>query len=329
LPTSDDAVNQVRFDGKAILVTGAGRGMGRDHALLLASRGAKVIVADNGTAMDGAHADNRPAESVVAEIRAAKGEAAPCFADLATENGSQEAVETCLQVFGRIDGILHNASSAPDAATADKTSTRDLDLVMRVNPYAGFWMTRAAWPHMVKQGFGRIVFIASHSIYGAEGSCAYAAAKSSYIGMLRGLAPEGVRHGILVNGVLPTARTRMTERMPSSDFSKWLLETMLPERMVAGVAYLLSAENKVYGEMFSMGGGRIARVRLAETMGFLGSDATIEEVRDAMPGIMAETDLFFPKDLVERSLKVAALMGYDGGIDAGAYAVNPIEDKKA
>lgn len=319
---------EVRFDGRAVIVTGAGRGMGRAHALLLASRGAKVVVADNGAAMDGEAQDVRPAENVVAEIRAAGGEAVAWTADLATEAGSEQAVQACVDAFGRIDAILHNASTSPNASTADKISSHDLDLVMRINPYAGYWMTRAAWPYMQHQGYGRIVYISSHSIYGTEGASIYASAKSAYIGMMRGLAVEGAKHGILINMILPTARTRMTERMPKSDYADWLWGTMLPERMAVGAAFILSEQCKLHGEMFSMGGGRIARVLLAENQGFKGAGATIEEVRDAMPGIMEDRDFFYAKDLTERSLKVAKLMGFEGNVGADAYAVKDVGEKK-
>lgn len=319
---------EIRFDGQAILVTGAGRGLGRAHAMVLASRGAKIVVADNGAAMDGADSSSAPAESVVADITAAGGEAIACTADIATESGSNQAVAASLNAYGRIDGILHNASTSPDLMAADMLSSHDLDIVMRVNPFAGLWMARAAWPHMVRRHYGRIVYMTSGGIYGALGNAPYAAAKSAYIGMARCLALEGVKHGILVNVVAPAARTRMTEGFQPSAYADWFFKMMLPEKVSVGAAYLMSEECKIYGEIFSMGGGRIARITIAETEGVVGSGTSIEEVRDAMPRVMADASFFYPKDLSERSARVAQLFGFDGGLDtSNAYAVRPIEKR--
>lgn len=303
---------EIRFDGQAVLVTGAGRGLGRAHALLLASRGAKVVVADNGVAMDGEDASAGPAESVVAEIIAAGGEAVPCTADLASEIGSQMAVETAVRAFGTISGVLHNASTVPALTPPDAIASRDLDLVLRVNASAGLWLARAAWPHMIRQKYGRILYTTSAAIFGAEGNAPYATAKAAVIGTMRCLAAEGARHGIHVNVVAPSARTRMTEGFLSSAYADWLFKTMPPEKVAAGAAYLMSAACNVTGEIFSMGGGRIARILIAETEGVIGAGASIEEVRDALPSVMADREAFYPKDLTERSAKVAALLGFPG-----------------
>ncbi|WP_166874450.1 SDR family NAD(P)-dependent oxidoreductase [Salinibacterium sp. ZJ450] len=315
---------EIRFDGKAIVVTGAGRGMGRDHALLLAARGASVIVADNGSAMDGSDASAGPAETVVAEITSSGGVAVSCTADLSTEEGSAAAVQASLDSFGRIDGLLHNASTSPNLYSPDQVPTDQLDLVQRVNVHAGFWMTRAAWPHMKEQGFGRIVYIASHSIYGVRGAAPYASAKSAYIGLARGYALEGAEHDILCNVVLPSAYTRMTERMPTSDYRTWVSNTLAPARVSPGVAYLLSAESHQNGEMFSIGGGRVARVQLAETEGVTGLGDSIEEWRDAFDVVMAQDKRIFPKDQQERFGIVAKALGFTGEIPADAYAVKDV-----
>lgn len=315
---------EIRFDGKAILVTGAGRGMGRDHALLLAARGASVVVADNGSAMDGSDATTGPAEAVVAEIRSAGGVAVSCTADLSAEEGSSAAVQTSLDAFGRIDGLLHNASTSPNLYSPDQVPTDQLDLVQRINVSAGFWLTRAAWPHMKDQGFGRIVYIASHSIYGVRGAAPYASAKSAFIGLSRAYALEGVEDDILCNVVLPSAYTRMTERMPPSDYRTWVSNTLAPARVSPGVAYLLSAECGQTGEMFSIGGGRVARVQLAETEGVTGLGDSIEEWRDAFDVVMTQQKRIFPKDQQERFEVVAKSLGFTGELPADAYAVKDV-----
>jgi NAD(P)-dependent dehydrogenase (short-subunit alcohol dehydrogenase family) len=319
------AQGEVRFDGRAILVTGGGRGLGRAQALLLAARGASVVVADNGAAMDGEDASAGPAQTVAAEIRAAGGQAVACVADLATEAGSAQAVAAALDAFGRIDGLLHAASTSPNNTGAASVSSHDLDLVMRINPFAAFWMTRAAWPHLVGQGYGRIVYMTSGGVYGAEGSAPYSAAKAAYIGMMRSLAVEGARHGVWVNLVAPAAYTRMTERMPASDYADWFERTMTPEKTAPAVAWLLSEDCGIHGEMFAVGGGRVSRLLLAESAGVMGCDASIEAVGAAMPAVMADQRLFYPKDLGERSLEVAKLFGYGGRVEADAYDVRPID----
>jgi NAD(P)-dependent dehydrogenase (short-subunit alcohol dehydrogenase family) len=315
---------EVRFDGRAILVTGAGRGLGRAHARLLASRGAKVVVADNGAAMDGEDPSAGPAQAVVAEIAAGGGEAVACTVDIATEDGSAAAVEACLNAYGRIDGLLHNASTVPDNAPIERLSTHDLDVVMRVNAYAALWMTRAAWPHMTAQGYGRILYMTSAGIYGSEGNAPYAAAKAAVVGVMRCLALEGVKHGVFVNLVAPAALTRMTERLPASDYAAWFARTMAPEKVSAGVAYLLSEDCRIYGEMLHMGGGRVARMTLAESDGVLLAGDAIEDVRAVLPQVLAQTDFFHPKDLGERSLAVAQRLGYRGGVGADTYTIKPI-----
>lgn len=320
------AHGDIRFNDRAILITGAGRGLGRAQALLLASRGANIVVADNGSAMDGAGPDSNPAETVVAEIGAAGGKAVACTADIATEQGAKQAVETSLEAFGRIDGIVHNASSCPDLTPPDALSSDDLDVVMRVNPFAGLWMVRAAWPHMVRQHYGRLLLMPSGAVYGALGNASYAAAKAAYFGAMRCLALEGVEHGILVNAVMPAARTRMTERFHPSAFADWFLATMSPEKVAVGVAYLMSEECDINGEIFAMGGGRIARVVVAENEGVVDAGASIEAVRDAMPRVMADSRFFYPKDLGERSVRVAELLGFEGGLESSSsYAVKPAD----
>lgn len=322
-----NAKTDIRFDSQAILVTGAGRGIGRVLAGLLASRGAAVLIADNGTAMDGGNAGKGPAETAVAEIQAEGGKAAPCTEDIATEAGAARAVQAALDSFGRIDAIAHIASTAPTLTTADELVSRDLDLVVRVNALAGLWMTRAAWPHLRDQNYGRILFTTSAGIHGSFGNTHYAAGKSAYIGAIRCLALEGVEHNIRINGIAPAAKTRMTERFNPSAYADWFLETMTPESVAVGAAYLLSRDCAENGEIFALSGGRVARVVLAETEGVLGAGGSIEAVRDAMPQVMADQKYFYPKDLGERSVKVAELFGFKGEslFGGSGFAVAPVE----
>ncbi len=306
-------IGDVTFDGRAILVTGAGRGLGRELALLLGARGASVVVADNGTAKDGASADLGLADAVAGEIEAAGGTAIACTADLASEAGAEQAIAASLSAFGRIDGIAHFASSCPDLKSPDKLSTRDLDLVMRINAYAGQWLARAAWPHMAAQAYGRIVLATSAGAYGAPNNADYSTAKAAQIGLTRCLAVDGATHGIRVNAVAPSAITRMTEGFHPGDFADWFARTMLPEKVAPGAAFLLSADCTVTGEIFAMGGGRIARIVISEGEGVLGEGGSIEEVRAMLPQVMADERLFHPANLGARSVKVAGLFGYGSG----------------
>jgi NAD(P)-dependent dehydrogenase (short-subunit alcohol dehydrogenase family) len=306
------AQDEIRFDGRAILVTGAGRGLGRSHARLLAQRGASIVVADNGSGLHGENPEKGVADSVAAEISALGGKAVACSADLSTEAGATEAVMATVREFGRIDGILHNASTVPDLVTTDRLSSHDLEVVLRINTFAGLWMARAAWPIMVTQRYGRILYTTSVGIYGSEGTAPYCAAKAACIGIMRCLASEGGRYGIGVNVVAPSARTRMTERHLSAAYAEWLFKTMPPEKVSVGAAYLMSEACKINGEIFSMGGGRIGRLVLGESEGVMGMGASVEEVQDAMPRVMADTRFFYPRDVTERSARIAGYFGFKG-----------------
>jgi NAD(P)-dependent dehydrogenase (short-subunit alcohol dehydrogenase family) len=308
------ANDEIRFDGRVVLVTGSGRGLGRSHALLLASRGAKVVVADSGVEVSGAGGSASVADAVVDEIRAGGGEAAACASDLSTEDGSKRAVQTCLDTFGRVDGIIHNASTVPRPAPTAELSTEDFDLCMRVNAYAGFWLTREAWPHMVAQHYGRIVYTTSGAIFGSGGGVAYATAKAAYVGMMKSFAVQGVRDGILVNVLAPSARTRMTEGVKGSPYMDWLLSTMLPEKVSIGAAYLVSEACDIHGEMLSFEGGHTSRITLAENEGFFGPGDSIEEIRDSVPGVLADDRYIHPHDMQERMIWSAELFGLDESI---------------
>lgn len=310
---------QIRFDGRAIVITGAGRGMGREHALLLASRGASVVVADNGSAVDGASPSESPAQSVVEEIVAAGGIAVACTADLSKEEGSEAAVQASLDAFGRIDGLLHNASNSPDAFPPDQVATDQLELVQRINVLAAFWLTRAAWGHMREKKFGRIVYVSSHSIYGTLGLAPYSSAKSAFIGLTRSYALEGRSDNILCNMLLPSAYTRMLEKLPPSAYRDWTVDTLKPSKVSPGAAFLVSEACPYSGEMFSIGGGRIARVQICETEGVVGLDESIEGAKDAFEIVMGQHERMYPRDMQERFAPVVKALGFQQGLSGATY----------
>lgn len=315
--------DEVRFDGKAIVVTGGARGMGREHALLLASRGAQIVVSDAGLTLDGADASSVPADEVVAEITTAGGVAVACPADISTGAASAQVIQTCIDSFGRVDGILHNASIFPLSHSPDQIPDEFFDRMMRVNVYAGFWLTRAAWPHMVRQGFGRIVYTASHAVYGVSSLIPYATAKTALIGMCRSVARDGRPHNILCNLLVPTAATRMTDKMPPSDYATWLVETMDPAKVAIGAAFMLSDDCKVTGEMISVSGGRVARLQLSESEGVMVD--TVEQVRDQFDHIVSQPAAIFPKDTFERTQIVHKAMGFGGTIAGGVHHFPPAQ----
>ena len=201
---------ELRFDDRVAVVTGAGHGLGRAYALLLAARGAQVVVNDLGGALDGTGSDESAAGAVVAEIEAAGGTAAPCATDVASEDGASAVVATALERFGRVDVVIANAGIVrftPFPETTLDGFRRHLD----VHVVGSFLVANAAWPHLAEQGYGRIVLATSNGVHGAPGLAAYGAAKGALIGLMRTLAVEGTEVGIKANAIAPWAVTRMVE----------------------------------------------------------------------------------------------------------------------
>lgn len=289
------AQGELRFDGKVALVTGAGRGMGREHALLLARRGARVVVSDLGVDLYGSGKDSGPAQEVVDTIRAAGGEAIAFTGDLADPEGARGAVRSALEHFGRIDALVHNAGFTLGSCPFGSEDPARLEKLLAINTRAAFILSREAWPHMDVQGSGRIVLVASTAIYGLAGSLPYSTAKSSYIGMTRGLAAEGAKSGIKVNLVSPAGATRMSENMADGELKDWLLKTARVDLVSPLVALLCHEACPVSGELFVSGGGRIARTVIGETRGWIDPDMTVEDVLQAMPTILAEEPAAEPR----------------------------------
>jgi NAD(P)-dependent dehydrogenase (short-subunit alcohol dehydrogenase family) len=262
-------VAQIEYDGRVAIVTGAGGGLGRSHALLLAGRGAKVVVNDLGGSRDGTGAGSEMADAVVQEIVDAGGEAVANYDSVATWEGGQAIVAAALDAFGRVDVVVNNAGILRDTSFA-KLEQDQLDLVLKVHLYGGFHVARAAWNHLKEQGYGRIISTTSGSgLYGNFGQSNYSAAKLGLVGLTRTLAIEGAKYGITAHAIAPVAASRMTEDiMPPQ-----LLERLEPEFVSPLVAYLASEACTDTGQIYSVGGGYVARVAIIE-----GDGATFQQV---------------------------------------------------
>jgi NAD(P)-dependent dehydrogenase (short-subunit alcohol dehydrogenase family) len=253
----------VRLDGRVALVTGAGGGLGRQHALTLARLGAKVVVNDVGGTVRGESGDAAPADSVVAEIEAAGGEAVAHHASIAEPAGAQSLVALAVERFGRVDVLVNNAGILRDRTFA-KVSLEDFEAVLAVHLMGTVYCTHAAWPVMLEQGYGRIVVTTSGSATnGNFGQSNYAAAKLGVVGLMNVLALEGVRKGVLINAIAPGAATRMTTDLIPGEIRDYLA----PGLVSPVVAYLSSESCTDTGCIIWSVAGKVARVFYAEAPG--------------------------------------------------------------
>lgn len=256
-------MNEIRFDGRVAVVTGAGGGLGRAHALLLAERGAIVLVNDLGGSVNGAGGDAAAAQQVVREIEAAGGQALANFDDIATAAGAQNLIDAATQAFGRVDVLINNAGILRDK-TLFKMDPADFEAVVRVHLLGSAWCTRAVMPVMQKQLYGRIVMTTSAAgLYGNFGQSNYGAAKLGVVGLMNTLKHEGAKFGICINTVAPVALTRMTEGIALGT----LMSNATPERVSAGVAFLASQACQLTGQILSAGAGYFSTVRIVEGCG--------------------------------------------------------------
>jgi NAD(P)-dependent dehydrogenase (short-subunit alcohol dehydrogenase family) len=282
-------MSDVGFEGRVAIITGAGGGLGRQHALLMASRGAQIVVNDLGGAVDGTGSDAGPAQKVVEEIEALGGAAVADGNSVATQEGAEGMVKTALEAFGRVDIVINNAGILRDKSFANMTP--DLwDPVIAVHLTGTYNVTRAAWGHFREQSYGRIVSTSSAAgIFGNFGQTNYGAAKMGIVGMTRVWAQEGAKYNIRANAIAPVARTRMTEEILGP-----LIEKVDPALVSPVVAYLASEECQVNGEVYSVGAGRVSRIFIAEAPGYFKKDLTVEDVRDNWDTIRAEGDYLIP-----------------------------------
>jgi NAD(P)-dependent dehydrogenase (short-subunit alcohol dehydrogenase family) len=268
-------MSDLGFDGKVAIVTGAGGGLGRQHALLLASRGARVVVNDLGGSVRGDGSDKGPAETVVHEITDLGGEAVADGSSVATPEGGEALVNTAIDAFGQVDIVINNAGILRDKTFHNMTPDL-LEPVIDVHLKGAFYVTRPAWIKMREQGYGRVVNTSSNSgILGNFGQSNYGAAKMGLVGLTRVLAAEGAKYNIKVNAIAPLARTRMTEDLLGDAASR-----LDPEAVAPVVVWLAHEEVPVSGEVFSVGGGRVARFFIGMTEGHFDPKLTVESVRD-------------------------------------------------
>ncbi len=302
----------IDFDGRVAVVTGAGGGLGRSHALLLASRGAKVVVNDLGGARDGTGTDASMADQVVAEIEAAGGEAVANHDGVHTWEGGEAIVQAALESFGRVDIVINNAGILRDVSFAKLTQDQ-LDAVVQVHLLGAFHVTRAAWNTMREQGYGRVICTTSGSgLYGNFGQSNYSAAKLGLVGLTRTLAIEGVKYGITANAIAPVAKSRMTEDIMPAE----LLDRLEPEYVSPLVAYLASEACTDTGRIFSVGGGYFARVALLEGEGAtFDAVPTPEDVADAWSQIseVGPGSRELTHGVMEQTGKLAEALGIELG----------------
>ncbi|MGA2294031.1 MAG: SDR family oxidoreductase [Acidimicrobiales bacterium] len=273
-------MTDLRFDGRVAIITGAGGGLGRSHALELARRGAMVLVNDLGGALDGSGSSASAAQRVVDEITSQGGVAAANHDSVASADGGEGIVQAALDAFGRVDVLVNNAGILRDKAFHNM-ETSQIDQVIDVHLKGAFYVSQPAFRWMRAQGYGRIVNTSSASgLFGSFGQANYGAAKAGLAGLTRVLALEGAERDIKVNAIAPIAFTRMTEGI-SGDFAF----NAAPESVSPLVAYLTNEECSVNGHIYSVAGGRVARIFVAETSGVVLKENSAEAIRASISAI--------------------------------------------
>jgi NAD(P)-dependent dehydrogenase (short-subunit alcohol dehydrogenase family) len=273
-------VTDRRFDGRVAVITGAGRGLGREYALLLSSKGAKVVVNDPGVSVKGEGTDAGPAEEVVREIRSAGGEAVACTESVATPGGGKAIIQAALDHFGRIDVLIHNAGNVR-YGSLDEITQEDFEAVVDVHLMGAFHVVRPAFPIMCKAGYGRIVLTSSiGGLYGNKRVVNYGVSKAGTVGLNNIIAIEGAERGVKSNIILPGAVTRMADGLDTSQYPP-----MGPELVAPVVGWLAHESCSINGEMLISMAGRVARALIAETEGVYRPSWSIDDVAEQIDAI--------------------------------------------
>lgn len=289
-------MSELGFDGKVAIITGAGGGLGRQHALLLASRGALVVVNDLGGAVDGSGSDKGAAERVVDEIKALGGDAVADANTVSTPEGGKAIVQTAVDAYGTVDIVINNAGILRDKAFHNMEPDL-LNPVLDVHLKGAFYVTQPAWQIMREKGYGRIISTSSAAgVFGNFGQTNYGAAKMGLVGFTRVLAVEGARFNIKANAIAPLALTRMTETMMGA-----LGDKLDPGLVSPIVTYLAHDECPVSGQTFSVGGGRVAHVFIGETKGYYNPELKPEDLRDHWDVVTDQAGYATPNNLAEET----------------------------
>jgi len=279
----------IGFDGKVAIITGAGGGLGREHALELARRGARVVVNDLGGSVSGEGGTEGPAHATAKEINDLGGEAVADTNSVATADGGKAVVQTAVDAFGTVDIVINNAGILRDKTFHNMTPEL-LEPVISVHLLGAFYVTQPAYVIMREKGYGRIVNTSSNSgILGNFGQSNYGAAKMGLVGFTRVLANEGRKHNIKANAIAPVAKTRMTEELLGP-----VGEHLDPKLVTPVVCWLASEEIDVTGEVYSVAGGLVARFFIGLTNGYYDPELTVEGVRDHWAEIRDEDGYLVP-----------------------------------
>ena len=272
----------ISFNDQVAIVTGAGGGLGRCHALELARRGAKVVVNDLGGTMDGSGGSTEAAESVVAEIKATGGEAIANGGSVSDRSGAQSMVDDAMNVWGRVDVLINNAGILRDKSFS-KMTLDDFEMVVNVHLLGAAYCSHAVWPIMREQNYGRILMTTSPSgLYGNFGQTNYGAAKMGQVGLMNSMKIEGAKNNIHTNSIAPVAATRMTENL----MPKEVLEKLGPE-LVTPAAMFLVSEDAPNGVILQAQGGQYSLAAVVENSGVnLGVEATADDVAASYEAIV-------------------------------------------
>jgi NAD(P)-dependent dehydrogenase (short-subunit alcohol dehydrogenase family) len=300
--------NDLRFDERVAVITGAGGGLGKQYALLLASRGARIVVNDTGGSVTGDGSNGQAATAAAEEIRRRGGEAVADSNSVTTPEGGEAIIDTALHTWGHVDIVINNAGIVRDAPFEDMTAER-LEPLVDVHLKGAFYVTRPAWKVMREQRYGRVVNTCSAAgILGAERMSNYGAAKTGLIGFTRVLAAEGADHDIKVNAIAPIAYTRMlahsvdgagrqdnaSAQAVLDDLVGQYLQKLDPALVAPVVAFLTHQECPVSGEIYTIGAGHVARFFVGRTTGFYSPELSIEDVRDHLDQIRDEAGYTVP-----------------------------------